>query len=73
MKRRPDGHYDLVALCDVPGFHCGDDDPPVGEVTMIVDDVFLMVHAQFNRRKATSYSMSIASPVIQDEQGMFMW
>lgn len=72
IKRRPDGHYDLMALCPVPGFPCGDV-PQVGEVTMVLDDLLLVVQAHFVRGKAANYSMSIASPMVKDDKGMFMW
>lgn len=45
ITRRPDGHYDLVALCGIPG------STDKGEVTMILEHATLNLAARFQPRE----------------------
>lgn len=45
ITRRPDGHFDLVALCDIPG------STDKGEVTMILEQATLNLAARFTPRE----------------------
>ena len=69
VRRREDGRYDLVALCDIPADRLG----RTGQVTMILGNLTLVVSAWFEYGRASCYDISVASPLVRDERGVFMW